>query len=247
MPLPNSYTQKPNTIPDYFNAILEAQAPERFSIKFLENMGFTSTNDRLFMSILKELGFLNSDGTPQQRYFDFLDRSRSKQILADAIRDAYSDLFAVNKNAQELSEDDVKNKLRTLYAGKKTDQVIGRIAKTFSALCEYADFSKPAQGKGRQARQCTHPSITTPMVTSKRQPRKFACRPARSRRIPPWSWVPSSITLTSFYPKAVIKPCTMPFSAAPGSRRSGDPDAHRPVRDGVSHADVGAGADRFLA
>jgi len=29
-----------------------------------------------------------------------------------------------------------------LFAGKKTDLVIGHIAKTFKALCDYADFSK---------------------------------------------------------------------------------------------------------
>ena len=72
MPLPNSYTFKPNAIPAYFDAMLDAQPPARFSVKFLENLGFTSTNDRLFVGILKELGFLNSDGAPQQRYYDFL-------------------------------------------------------------------------------------------------------------------------------------------------------------------------------
>jgi len=142
MALPNSYTLKPNSIPAYFDAILNAQPPERFSIKFLENLSFSSTNDRLFIGILKELGFLNSDGAPQQRYFDFLDRSQHKKVLADAIKDAYSDLFAVNKNANKLNVDEVKNKLRTLYAGKKTELVIGNIAKTFNALCLYADFSK---------------------------------------------------------------------------------------------------------
>jgi len=144
MSLPDSYTQKPGAIPAYFDAVLDAQPPERFSLKFLENLGFTSTNDRLFVSILKDLGFLNADGVPQQRYYDFMDRSQSRVLLADAIREAFSDLFAVNKKANELSTDDVKNKLRTLYAGKKTDNVIDRIAKTFTALCEYADFSKAA-------------------------------------------------------------------------------------------------------
>jgi hypothetical protein len=142
MGLPDSYTQKPGAIPAYFDAILDAQPPERFSIKFLENLDFTSTNDRLFVGILKDLGFLTADGVPQQRYFDFMDRSQSRVVLADAIREAFSDLFAVNKKANELGADDVKNKLRTLYAGKKTDNVIDRIAKTFTALCEYADFSK---------------------------------------------------------------------------------------------------------
>ena len=144
MSLPDSYTQKPGAIPAYFDAVLDAQPPERFSIKFLENLGFTSTNDRLFIGILKELGFLNADGVPQQRYFDFMDRSQSRQVVAAGIRDAYGDLFAVNTKANELSATDVKNKLRTLYAGKKTDNVIDRVAKTFSALCEYADFSQPA-------------------------------------------------------------------------------------------------------
>jgi len=93
--------------------------------------------------MLKELGFLNADGAPQQRYYEFLDQSRSKQVLAQSIRETYADLFAVNKNAYELAPDEVKNKLRTLYAGKKSDQLISRIAATFTALCEYADFTKP--------------------------------------------------------------------------------------------------------
>jgi hypothetical protein len=90
------------------------------------------------------LGFLNADGVPQQRYFEFMDRSQSRHAVAAGIRDAYSDLFAINAKAYELPAGEVKNKLRTLYAGKKTDNVIDRIAKTFAALSEYADFSQPA-------------------------------------------------------------------------------------------------------
>jgi len=153
MSLPDSYTQKPGSILAYLDAVLDAQPPERFSIKFLESLGFTSTNDRLFVSILKELGFLNADGVPQQRYFDFMDRARSRQVVAEGIRDAYSDLFAVNTKAHELPATDVKNKLRTLYAGKKTDNVIDRIAATFAALCEYADFSQPAPPAGHKTNE----------------------------------------------------------------------------------------------
>jgi len=143
MQLPDSYTLKTGAIPSYFEAMLHAQPPERFSVKFLENLGFLSTNDRLFIGILKDLGFLNQDGTPQPRYFEFLDRSRSKQVLATGIKEAFGELFAVNIKANEMSADDARNKLRTLYAGKKTDLVIGNIAKTFRALCDYADFSTP--------------------------------------------------------------------------------------------------------
>lgn len=141
MALAESYTLKPNAIPAYFDAILDAQPPERFSLKFLENLGFTSTNDRLFIGILKDLGFLNRDGAPQQRYFDFLDRSQSKVVLAEGIKEAYSELFAINTKANNFSVEEAKNKLRTLFTGKKTELVISNIAKTFRALCDHAEFS----------------------------------------------------------------------------------------------------------
>lgn len=67
MALPDSYTLKVGAIPAYFDAMLDAQPPERFSVKFIENLGFTSTNDRLFIGILKDLGFLNRDGTPSEQ------------------------------------------------------------------------------------------------------------------------------------------------------------------------------------
>lgn len=154
MALPDSYTMKTGSVPAYFDAMLDAQPPERFSLKFLENLGFTSTNDRLFMGILKDLGFLNRDGQPQQRYFDFMDRSLSKQVLAEGIREGYADLFAVNTKANDFTVADAKNKLRTLYAGKKTDLVIGHVAKTFRALCDYADFSGGASPrKERQPKE----------------------------------------------------------------------------------------------
>jgi hypothetical protein len=143
MALPDTYTLKPGSIPAYFDAILQAQAPERFSVKFLDGLEFKSTNDRSLVGILKDLGFLDADAVPTKRYYEFLDRSQSRKVLASAIRETYGDLFAVNKDAYKLSAEEVKNKLRTLYAGSKKDGLIARIASTFTALCEYADFSSP--------------------------------------------------------------------------------------------------------
>jgi len=149
MALPDSYTLKPSAIPAYFDALLRAQAPERVSTRFLERLGFKTTTDRLLIGILKELGFINADGVPAERYHRFHDRSQWKLVLAEAIRNAYSDLFAVNQSANGLSAEDVANKLRTLYAGKKSDEVIGRIARTFTGLCELADFSATAPDDGQ--------------------------------------------------------------------------------------------------
>lgn len=150
MALPDSYTLKPGSIPAYFEAMLNAEAPQRFTAGFLESLEFKSSNDRLFINVLKELGFIDTDGIPKDRYYEFLDRTRSQKVIAEGVREAYIDLFAVNKQANELPTDEVKNKLRTLYKGVKKDNLIGRIASTFNALCDYADFSiqrKPETSK----------------------------------------------------------------------------------------------------
>jgi hypothetical protein len=140
MPLPDAWTLKTGAIQDYLEAIKQAQAPDRFSVRFLESLEFKSTNDRKFIGILRSLGFLDADGKPTSRYYEYLDLSRSEAVLATAIRESYSDLFAINKDAYKMTTAQVKNKLRTLYAGSKKDTVIGYIANTFVALAKCADF-----------------------------------------------------------------------------------------------------------
>jgi hypothetical protein len=164
MGLPNSYTVKPGAIPAYFEAMLNAEAPDRFTTRFLESLDFRSTNDRLLVNILKELGFIDTDGVPTDRYYEFLDRSQSEKVVADGVREAFSDLFAINKNAQDLSVEEVKNKLRTLYKGTKKDNVIARIASTFTALAEYADFSaspRPRDQPNEPSQSAVPPSPPT--------------------------------------------------------------------------------------
>lgn len=57
------------------------------------------------------------------------------------IEEAYEDLFNLNKNAQNMLNDDVKNKLKALTQGQKSDRVIEQMAMTFRSLCSYADWS----------------------------------------------------------------------------------------------------------
>lgn len=145
MALPDSYLISTKKVDAYFQAILSAQAPSKFTMKFLEQLEFKTTTDRLFVGVLKVLKFIDSNGIPQDRYFRFLDSTQSKQVLAEAIRDAYSDLFAVNIKANEMSSGEVKNKLKTLTQGAKSDDVLGWMANTFTSLCRIADFSSQAK------------------------------------------------------------------------------------------------------
>lgn len=108
----------------FFNSIINAQPPKKFTQKFLENLEFKSVNDRLMIGTLKAIGFLDSEGVPQEKYFEFIDQTQSKIVLANAIKDAYADLFAININANTLTESEVKNKFKTLLQGNKSDNVV---------------------------------------------------------------------------------------------------------------------------
>lgn len=160
MALPTSYmTGNFTKIPQYFDTLLTAQAPEKFTVKFFADLGFTSSNDRQFINVLKSIGFLDNTGVPTQRYFSFLDQSCSKQMVAEGIKEAYSDLFALNVNANTLSKTEVEGKFKTLTNGAKATNTISQMASTFINLCAYADWSVPS----------TSVSGSTPQTNEKAQ------------------------------------------------------------------------------
>jgi hypothetical protein len=145
MALMTAYLVTAKNAETFFNAIQGAKAPERFTTKFLKDLDFGSSNDRLYVGVLKGLGFLDENGAPTDSYFAFLDHSQSRKVLADAIRDAYDELFALNRNAQEMSVDEVKGKFKSLTQGQKSENVVNWMANTFKALCELADWSALAK------------------------------------------------------------------------------------------------------
>ena len=158
MALATSYSLKTGSFSAYFDAIHGAEVPDRFSAAFLTDLGFDQTNDRQFLGVLKDMQFINDDGKPTQRYIDFLDKSESSKIIAAGVRDAFSELFTINKKAQDMDLESLKGKLKVLYKGKKSDLTVERIAKTFLALCELGDFSS----KGNV--ETPDPIVDTPPV-----------------------------------------------------------------------------------
>jgi hypothetical protein len=141
MAVPTAYLTSTKNVSDMLTAIQQAQAPKQFSTTFLQNLGFKGTADRLFIGMLKALGFLNAGGNPEPRYFEYLDQTQSGRVLAEAIREAYADLFELNVNAHKWTRDEVKNKLKTLTQGQFSDDVLGKMATTFTALAAEADFA----------------------------------------------------------------------------------------------------------
>ena len=145
MTLPTSYLLSAKNLPTILDAIRSAQAPEKFTTRFLESLEFKAAADRLIIGVLKSLGFLDDSGKPKDRYFRYLDQTQSKLVLAEGIRDAYQDLFQINTTANKLAKQDVVNKLKTLSQGQFTENVADKMAMTFVQLCGLADFDSPPQ------------------------------------------------------------------------------------------------------
>src|SRR5262249_48607689 len=114
------------------------------------------TADRLVIGYLKALGFLTPSGEPTPRYYAFLDQSQGARILADTLREVYSDLFQVNAKAPELSNSDLKNKIKTLTQGQYSSTVLEKMASTFKAVSGLADFSAPLKPPSLDIKQPAH-------------------------------------------------------------------------------------------
>ena len=148
MALTNSYLTSTKNLESIINSVINAKAPDRFTNKFLEDLGYKSSNDRLVVGMFKALGLLDDSGQPLQRYYEFLDQTQTGKILAIGIEEAYGDLFNLRKDAQNMSNDEVKNKLKTLTQGQKSDKVIGLMAMTFRAFCDLANWSEETEIQG---------------------------------------------------------------------------------------------------
>ena len=138
MPLPNVYTQVYGQIPDFFSKIQEGQAPSTFSQHHLKDIGFTSSNYRSFIPILKALGFLSPSGSPTSRYHAYRDKSQSRKIMGEAIKEAYSDLFLIKSHPKESDKLLIEGKFKSTH--NATDRPAELMTKTFLALLSIADI-----------------------------------------------------------------------------------------------------------
>lgn len=139
------------------DAIQKAGAPEAFGLDFLKDLGFTSSNDRTAIKLLKFLGFLETSGKPTTAYKEFMDQNRAKAVIAVRLRKAYDDLFLSDKEAQSQSVDRLKGWFKTKTGAG--DAVATKMATTFKSLATYADFSQRGSGAVEEA---SAPSSSTP-------------------------------------------------------------------------------------
>ena len=132
------YMMSNNKISSILDNIKSAAKPPKFTHEFLKKIGFSSTNDRAIIPLLKRLGFLTEDGTPTSFYDELRDATQHQFILADRIKVLYQELFQINTNIHSASEIEVKGAISRVTG--KDETTVGRYFNTFKTLVSLARF-----------------------------------------------------------------------------------------------------------
>jgi hypothetical protein len=150
--LTKRYLASVKNVEAIFKKITEGVAPPTFNIEHLKSIGFKGSNDRAIVPLLKDLGFLSANGTPEPRYHAYRDRSQSKAVMAEALRQAYEDIFHI----AEVPTDADRPAIEGLFKSKhnSTDRVAQAQAMTFLSLLKLADLTATSPiGSGSLGRE----------------------------------------------------------------------------------------------
>ncbi|KQP66856.1 DUF5343 domain-containing protein [Nocardioides sp. Leaf285] len=136
--LTKRYLPSAKNVPTLFTKIVEGTAPDKFTVDHLKGIGLSSSNDRPFIPLLKDLGFLTAEGAPTPRYHAYRDKSRSKAVMAEALREAYTDVFHIRERPTTGDRQAVEGLFKS--KNNSTDKVAQLQASTFYALLKLADM-----------------------------------------------------------------------------------------------------------
>jgi hypothetical protein len=135
-----AYVASVKNMPAIFDRIRNAGSPPKFSQQFLQSLGFSSSTDRAIIGVLKALGFLNSDGTPAERYNAYRNGSKSGTMIASGLREGWAEVFLVDQRAYTKSSAELVEIFKSVTG--KGEAVAQKMATTFKTLCGMADWSE---------------------------------------------------------------------------------------------------------
>jgi hypothetical protein len=131
------YTLVTGRFEEFSERLRKTGVPDKATYSWLQSLGYTSSNDRSFIKVLKFLDFASSEGKPKERWMDFRGRNY-EEVMAEAVQESYSELFNIYPDAcsKEASE------LNHFFSSRSTagERTIEAKVQTFKVLCQYCDF-----------------------------------------------------------------------------------------------------------
>ena len=153
------YMMSNNKIGPIFQKIMTAAKPQKFTHDFLKKLGFTSTNDRAIIPLLKKLRFLNDDGSPTEYYDRLKDKNDLPYVLGERMRDFYSDLFTINTDIHNAGDDEIKGAISRVTGQDETQ--VSRYFATFKALLALAKFGEAPQRPEKKKEEAVKIDVET--------------------------------------------------------------------------------------
>ncbi len=139
------YIVSNNKIEPILSKVRSAAKPERFSTReALAKWGFTASNDRAMVGVLKDLGFLTDSGAPTDYYDRLRDPNDWRYVLGERMRELYSELFAIDTAIHSAPEHEIKGAISRVTG--KDDESVKRYYATFKTLASLAKF-EPRPGR----------------------------------------------------------------------------------------------------
>src|SRR5690348_3773130 len=97
-----------NKIAPILSKIRSAAKPSKFTYEFLKQLGFSSSNDRAVIPLLKKLGFILEDGAPTEYYGRLRDTTDWQFVLGERMQDLYKDLYNIDTEIHKESDEEIK-------------------------------------------------------------------------------------------------------------------------------------------
>jgi hypothetical protein len=132
------YTPNPKNVTEFFSKMQSVGVPSKVDIGYLKSIGFTSSNDRYLVGVVKSLGFATGNGSPTDRWQTYRIKATAGSTMASAIKDTYKKLFEIHHDANAKDDQTLQDyfKANTTSA----ESVVQLMLQTFKNLCALADF-----------------------------------------------------------------------------------------------------------
>lgn len=134
------YVYSVGQINDVLDKIKETGRPDKLTITYVQNTWLLKDAQYSAMiALLKDMGFLATDGTPTDVYAEFQNPEHSGRVLAEGIKKAYPTLFKAYPSAQDMPKEKLEGYIKQQTGAEKG--VINKVNGTIKRLCSLADFS----------------------------------------------------------------------------------------------------------
>jgi hypothetical protein len=131
------YTPVTGKLKALLQKVRSTGTPPKLTAAHLKVLGFSSSNDPSMINVLKFIGLVDSSGIPTPLWSEYRGKNH-RTVLGRAIKQGYSDLFALYPDANTRSVADISHVFST--SSTAGEQVINKTVATFRTLVEESDF-----------------------------------------------------------------------------------------------------------